>query len=360
MTINQHDSKQEITSQVQDAFQLNKILNISAGNTKQFYGRAIDAETLSLAEHSGIIEYEPSELYITARSGTKLNDIERIIKAENQIIPCEPPHFGANATLGGMIASGLSGPRRATAGAIRDCMLGTEIINGKGENLKFGGKVMKNVAGYDVSRLMCGALGTLGVLMTATLRLLPEPETEQTIVLSCSAEEAIKKMNTWASTSMPISANYYDGKNLYLRLSGSSTAVQTCINNIGGDKTNDNNAFWNDVKEQTTDFFRMNVPIWRISVAPNTAPIDISGACVMEWNGGLRWHATEENADSIRRKVEQVGGHATVFRQVNIETSTIENVFHPLPQTSLNLHQKLKQVFDPAGILNPGKMYAGL
>ena len=360
MHTNQADLVPEISSHVEEAFEKKKALRICAGNTKQFYGRPIEAETLSLAAHAGIIEYEPSELYITARSGTSLNEIERTLQAKNQIIPCEPPYFGANATLGGMIACGLAGPRRATAGAIRDCVLGTEIINGKGEHLKFGGKVMKNVAGYDVSRLMCGAFGTLGILMSITLRLAPKPETEQTIALSFNIEDAIKKMNTWANTSMPISANYYDEGKLYLRLSGSSSAVQTCIKTIGGEKIANSDAFWSSIKEQSTNFFQTTLPLWRISVSPNTAPLDISGSCAMEWNGGLRWYATEDSASNIRGKVERVGGQANLFRQAPTEDSPSETVFHPLPQASFNLHKKLKQVFDPGCILNPNKMYAGL
>ena len=360
MTNIQANLTHDISAKVEEAFQQTKNLAICAGNTKQFYGRVVEAESLCLSAHSGIIEYEPSELYITARSGTPLSEIENTIQAEKQMIPCEPPYFGANATLGGMVACGLSGPRRASAGAIRDCILGTEIINGKGEYLKFGGKVMKNVAGYDVSRLMCGAMGTLGILMSITLRLVPKPETEQTIVFSLTTEDAIHNMNTWANTSMPISANYYDGQDLYLRLSGSSSAVNTCIETIGGENIADSDVFWSNVKEQQTDFFNTDYPIWRISVAPNIAPLDISGAYVMEWNGGLRWYASQENANSIREKVEHVGGHATLFRQAPTNDSIVETVFHPLPLASLNLHQKLKQVFDPARILNPGKMYAGL
>ncbi len=360
MAETQGDLTQEICSQVNDAFQQNKKLKICAGNSKHFYGKTIEAETLSIAEHSGIIEYEPSELYITARSGTTLKEIESILHAENQMIPCEPPHFGANATLGGMVASGLSGPRRATAGALRDCILGAEIINGKGEYLKFGGKVMKNVAGYDVSRLMCGAMGTLGVLMSITLRLVPKPEMEQTIVVTCNANNAIQKMNAWANTPMPISGNYYDGNALHIRLSGSSSAIRACTEKIVGERVESSEIFWSNVKEQATEFFLTDNPIWRISVPPTTSPLNIHSPYVMEWNGGLRWYAAAEDTDNIRDQTQQAGGHATLFRRASINDSTFKDVFHPLPQTTFNLHKKLKQVFDPANILNPGKMYVGV
>jgi len=204
------DLAEEIASKVKDACLQKQPLNIKAGNTKQFYGRNIQAKTLSLAEHKGIIEYEPSELYISARSGTSLHEINKAIGNENQMLPCEPASFGNTSTLGGMIACGLSGPRRAYTGSVRDCILGTEVINGNGDSLRFGGRVMKNVAGYDVSRLMCGALGTLGVITSVTVRLLPKPEHEETIALTLKEAAAIKIMNQWANTPMPISATFYN------------------------------------------------------------------------------------------------------------------------------------------------------
>ena len=349
------DYRDEITSKLEDAFQQKQALQIKAGSTKQFYGRDIYAEELALTGHSGIIEYEPSELYITARSGTPLREIEQAIAEQQQILPCEPPYFGANATLGGTVACGLAGPRRVNAGSVRDCILGTEILNGKGELLRFGGKVMKNVAGYDVSRLMCGALGTLGVLMSVSLRLLPKPACEQTIVLTLDSNAAINKMNQWANTPMPISATFYDGHDLYIRLSSSLSAIEACKKVIGGESIDENDIFWTNIKEQTHDFFISDKPLWRISVPPNTETLNISGENAIEWNGALRWHKSDADENTIRTEVERVGGHATLFKG-----NSTDKIFHPLSKPSMKLHKKLKQVLDPVGILNPGKMFAEL
>ena len=346
------DIKEDVASRIKEAVGQGQALQILAGNTKDFYGRSIQAAPLSLVRHSGIIEYEPSELYITARSGTPLNDIERAIGKENQILPCEPPHFGTAATIGGMVAAGLSGPRRASSGAIRDCMLGAEIINGKGEYLRFGGKVMKNVAGYDASRLMCGALGTLGVLMSVTLRLLPQPQREQTVAVSMSPADAIQKMNAWARTPMPVTATFHDGNDLYVRLTGSPSAIEKCMDAIDGEPIDWGDIFWTNVKEQTHDFFLADAPVWKILVPPCADPLDIPGACVMEWNGALRWYATKAKVSVIRSTAEQAGGHACLFRG-----SATQQVFHPLPPALLAIHRRLKLAFDPKGILNPGKMY---
>ncbi len=349
------DCRDEIASKLEDAFQQKSAIHINAGNTKLFYGRNIQAEALELADHTGIIEYEPSELYIIARSGTPLREIEQAIAEQNQILPCEPPYFGSAATLGGTVACGLSGPRRINSGSVRDCILGTEILNGKGELLRFGGKVMKNVAGYDLSRLMCGALGTLGVLMSVSLRLLPKPACEQTIALTLDSNKAISKMNQWASTPMPISATFYDGHDLYIRLSSSTSAIEACKKEIGGESIEEQDIFWTNIKEQTHNFFNSDKPLWRISVPPNTETLNISGESVIEWNGALRWHISNVDENSIRTEARRVGGHATLFKG-----NTTDQVFHPLSKPSMKLHKKLKQALDPAGILNPGKMFAEL
>ena len=347
------DCNEEIASQVQDAFHSKTALQIQAGNTKAFYGRNIHGELLSLANHTGIIEYEPTELYMTARCGTPLREIEQTIDEQNQILPCEPPHFGSTATIGGMIAAGLAGPRRVFSGNVRDCMLGVEILNGEGQTLRFGGKVMKNVAGYDVSRLMCGALGTLGVLMSVTIRLLPKPTSEQTIALTMNSSSAIQKMNQWANSAMPITATFYDGNQLFIRISGSTSTIDVCRREIGGEIQNNNKNFWNTVKEQTHKFFNTKNSLWRISLPPSTKAFKINGNCAVEWNGALRWYDTTEDEKTIRTEAEQADGHACLFKG-----NTTEQVFHPLPDASMHLHKQLKHVLDPANILNPGKMFA--
>lgn len=347
------DFKTDIVSQVKEAFHSKQPQCIKAGNSKNFYGREIQGTALSLLNHAGITEYEPSELFITARSGTLLNEIEQIIAAEKQMLPFEPPHFGSTATIGGMIATGLSGPRRVSHGAVRDCILGVEIINGKGEVLKFGGKVMKNVAGYDVSRLMCGAMGTLGVLTSITVRLNPIPVCEHTIAIYMNSHEAILKMNELASSPIPITATFYDGSELYIRISGSLSTIEKCTEMIGGDEIDKADMFWANVREHTHEFFLTELPLWRISVPSCTDTLSIKGTHVMEWNGALRWYATKASADSIRAEAGRAGGHACLFRGINRK-----DVFHPLTPAIQLINRKLKQTFDPAGILNPGKMYA--
>ncbi len=327
-------------------------VQLHGGNTKAFYGRTIQATPLSLNPHSGITEYEPSELYITARCGTRLSEIEQVIEKEKQILPFEPPHFGTVATLGGAVAAGLSGPRRVSSGGVRDSILGAEIFNGTGEYLRFGGKVMKNVAGYDASRLMCGSLGTLGILMSVTLRLLPKPQNEQTAVIAESSSGAIQKMNAWALTPMPITATFHDGENLYVRMAGPASVIEKCTGSIGGELTDLGNRFWSEIKEQAHGVFLTDQPLWRIQIPPSTPPLDIAGPCAMEWNGALRWHATNTEASVIRRVANQAGGHASLFRGPEIK-----QIFNPLPPAVLELHKKLKRAFDPAGILNPGRMY---
>lgn len=346
------DTKETITARVRDAARHKTALQLLGGNTKAFYGRSIQATPLCLADYSGVVEYEPSELYITARCGTPLTAIEQTIGEEHQMLPFEPPHFGPAATLGGTVAAGLAGPGRASSGAVRDSMLGAEIINGKGEYLCFGGKVMKNVAGYDVSRLMCGALGTLGVLMSVTLRLLPKPRCEHTVVIAETPADAIHKMNAWARTPMPITATFHDGKRLYVRLTGSSSTVEKCRNEIGGERIEQSELLWTRVREQTHEAFASDAPLWRIRVPPSTGPLGITGPCAMEWNGALRWHATRTDASTIREITRQAGGQACQFRG-----PAIEDVFNPLPSELLRIHQRLKRAFDPEGILNPGKMY---
>jgi len=332
----------EIASEIESAYQSKTALQIQGGASKTFYGRPIGGQLLSVADHSGIVEYEPSELYIKAKNGTTLLEIENTISEKNQILPCEPPSFNSNATLGGVVASGLSGPRRAHSGSVRDCILGTQILNGKGELLHFGGKVMKNVAGYDASRLMCGALGTLGVLTEVTLRLLPKPEEELTLILKLSAEAAITKVNQWANSPLPISATFYDGQNLYIRLSGSQTSTTAALTTIGGESYPRHLEFWQSVKDQTHPFFHTDQSIWRISVPPSTPELSIAGEYIMEWNAGLRWYKSNLPDTELRNAVSNAGGHAT----------------YPISQATMNMHKNLKQIFDPAGILNPGRMFA--
>ncbi|MBN4069040.1 glycolate oxidase subunit GlcE [Beggiatoa alba] len=351
------DISLELQARVNDAMQNNTTLSIQGGNSKSFYGRITTGEIFNVSGNQGIIHYEPTELVITARAGTHLREIEQALAENNQLLAFEPPYYGNNATLGGTISCNLSGPRRAAAGAARDFVLGCKILNGKGEIICFGGEVMKNVAGYDVSRLMTGALGTLGVLLEISLKVLPKPEAEITLTLEYNTEKALAKLNRLSQINLPISASCYDGDRLFLRLSGTQGAVDTCKKAIGGEIFAENQALWQKIKEQQHGFFTTEEPLWRLSVAADSPSMNIEGKYLYEWNGALRWLVSNAPAETIRTAVEKSDGHATRYRGHN---KNCVDIFHPLPTSLLSIHKKLKQAFDPQGIFNPGRMYPGL
>ncbi|SDH92696.1 glycolate oxidase subunit GlcE [Nitrosomonas sp. Nm132] len=335
-----------------------KPLSIRGGNSKHFYGGRLTeqmCDTLNVATYSGLVNYEPSELVVTARAGTRLTDLETILSEHHQMLAFEPPHFGENATLGGCIATGLSGPRRAYTGAVRDFVLGVRILDGRGDDLHFGGQVMKNVAGYDVSRLMTGAMGTLGVLLEVSLKVLPTPPMEISLCMPMKESEAINKMHQWASKPLPISATcFYDG-NLFVRLSGAEAAVHAARIKIGGEEINQGELFWQRIREHTHTFFSSGTRLWRLSIKSSTPPLLLPGQQLIEWGGALRWLATDENLNEkrVRSQAEAAGGHATLFYGDKLSLQA----FHPLTTHMMALHQRLKQKFDPAGIFNPGRMY---
>ncbi|MBI3344883.1 MAG: glycolate oxidase subunit GlcE [Gammaproteobacteria bacterium] len=329
-------------------------LHIIGGNTKHFYGRATNGTPLPVREHCGIVSYQPSELVITARGGTPLSEIEAALDERRQMLAFEPPHFGADATVGGAIACGLSGPRRPYAGAVRDFVLGVKILNGKGEILKFGGEVMKNVAGFDVSRLMAGALGTLGVLLEISLKVLPKPQTELTLSFQTTAQEAIALLNTLNSRPLPLSAACHDGEILRVRLFGSDTAVRAAHRKIGGIVDDAGATFWERVREHKHGFFNDTAPLWRLSAPPAVLPLNLPGQWLIDWGGAQRWLKNPLPAEVIRETVARLGGHATLFRNGERKGQ----VFHPLPPAMLAIHKRLKSAFDPHGIFNPGRLYA--
>jgi glycolate oxidase FAD binding subunit len=350
------DRSAELVDHVRAAASASRTLRIVGGGSKTFFGRNTVADAvLDLSAHRGILNYEPEELVITARAGTPLVEIESALAERGQILPFEPPHYGANATLGGTIACNLSGPRRPFAGAARDYVLGVEIINGRGELLKFGGRVMKNVAGYDVSRLMCGAYGTLGVLLTVTLKVLPRYAQTITLGHELDAAEAIRTMNARAGQPLPITATAFDGATLYTRLEGTSTAVRAARQKLGGELHNDAE-FWANVREQRHGYFGDARALWRLSIAPTSAPLRLSGKTFFEWNGGLRWLFSEETPETIRSAARAAGGHATLFRG----DDRASEVFEPLPEPLAELQRNLKAAFDPAGLFNPGRPFAAM
>ncbi len=331
-------------------------LRICGGGSKSFYGRPVTGQSLDLSTYTGIVAYEPAELVITARAGTPLIEVEQALAEQGQMLAFEPPHFGPQATLGGTIACGFSGPRRPYAGAARDFMLGVTCLNGRGELLRFGGQVMKNVAGFDVSRLMVGALGTLGVLLGISLKVLPRPRAETTLAQYVSPLEAIELMNRWAGTPLPLSATAYHDARLYVRLSGAAAAVAEAAKRLGGETLDHGEEFWGDLREQRLAFFAGTEPLWRLSVPPALPSLSLAGETLVEWGGAQRWLKTQTTAEEVMRIATAHGGHATLFRGGDREGQ----VFTPLPPATLAVHRRLKAAFDPEGIFNPGAMYAEL
>jgi len=327
-------------------------LRIRGSGSKDFYGGIQQGEVLDTTRYAGIVEYAPEELVITARAGTLLHEIEAVLAERGQMLPFEPPHFGPRATLGGCVAAGLSGPRRASSGAVRDFVLGVRMMDGQGEALQFGGQVMKNVAGYDVSRLMAGSLGTLGLLLEVSLKVLPRPQTEATLQFEMNELQALEKMNRWAGLPLPISASCYHDHVLTIRLSGSQSAIQATHAKLGGQLLVADAEFWRSIREQTSRFFLDGTPLWRVSL-PSTATLQLPGKQLIEWGGALRWVLTEEEGGKVRALAEQARGQATLFRS----TGKPKFIFHPLPQPLLQLHQRMKRAFDPQGVFNPGRMY---
>jgi glycolate oxidase FAD binding subunit len=315
-----------------------------------------------LATHGyrGIIAYDPTELVITARCGTPLREIEAALAENNQMLAFEPPHFGAGATLGGMVASGLSGPRRQAVGAVRDFVLGAVLMDGKGEVLHFGGQVMKNVAGYDVSRLLTGSLGTLGLILEVSLKVLPKPFAETTVRLAMDQTQALQSVNAWGGQPLPISASAWHGGFLLVRLSGAQAAVKAAQQKIGGEIVPQADALWMSLREQTNIFFTPSADdasaLWRFSL-PSVAPaIDLAGDQLIEWGGAQRWLQSDADAATMRTVATRLGGHATLYRGGDKRVG----VFHPLAPAVSKIHRNLKNAFDPAGIFNPGRMYNDL
>ena len=347
---------QLLQSQVQEAAQEGRKLNIVGGDSKTSLARASSGETLDVSQHTGIADYDPRELVITARAGTPLQILEDTLAESNQMLAFEPPHFGEYATLGGTIACGLSGPRRPYAGSARDFVLGCKILNGKGDIMHFGGQVIKNVAGYDVSRLMTGAYGTLGILLELSLKVLPRPAATTTLFHECSETEAISFMSGLLSKALPADgACYYKGQ-CYVRLSGSEQAVIDAQKKLPGEHLSNYSQFWQRLREHELSFFSSNKPLWRIAVKPSTAPLPIDGEWLLDWGGAQRWLYSDNDASHIRAVVQQHGGHATLFRGGD----RYSEVFHPLSEPLKKLHQRLKHSFDPNNIFNPGRMYLGM
>jgi glycolate oxidase FAD binding subunit len=350
-------SLQPLIEKIRGAAAHGTALRLRGGGTKDFYGNEPRGELLDTRAYAGIVDYEPTELVVTARCGTSLSELEKKLEEAGQCLPFEPPHFGEGATLGGCVAAGLSGPRRASAGALRDFVLGAKIVDGRGRVLSFGGQVMKNVAGYDVSRVLAGSLGTLGLIAEISLKVLPRPPAERTVRLAMPQERALEALNRWAGQPLPISASAWREGELTLRLSGSPAALDPAAAAIGGETLEGaQTAFWPSIREHSHAFFTGPEPLWRIAVPSITAPLELPGRQLIEWGGGLRWLKSECDPRAVREAAKSAKGHATLFRAANKAVA----VFAPLEPIALHLHRELKAAFDPAGVLNPGRLYPEL
>ena len=347
------DDSAALLEQVSQALQNATPLRIQGSNSKVFLGRIVAGEVLDTRSHRGIVSYDPTELVITARCGTPLSELAEALDQAQQMLPCEPPSFGDDATVGGMIASGLSGPRRPWAGSVRDFVLGTRVITGHGKHLRFGGEVMKNVAGYDLSRLMAGSYGALGVITEVSLKVLPKPRQCLSISLEMDSDRALLRLAQWGQQPLPISAACHDGERLHLRLEGGEGSVATAHDRLGGERLE--TSYWTDLNEQRLRFFDEDQPIWRVSVPNNTPGLSLPGRQLIDWGGAQRWLKSDADASLIRAIVNEVGGHVTCYSH-----GLCDSPFQPLPETLLRYHRSLKQQLDPRGIFNPGRLYPEL
>lgn len=365
----QHDAAlQELIDRVREAAASNTPLAIRGGGTKDFLGGPIQGDLLPTAALRGISSYEPSELVVTARAGTPLHELEAVLAEQGQCLPFEPPRHGAGVTVGGMVAAGLSGPARASVGAVRDYMLGATLLNGRAEVLSFGGQVMKNVAGYDVSRLLAGSMGVLGVVLEVSLKVLPRPAATATLRFDMDQALALKKLNEWGGQPLPLNASAWWDGTLVLRLAGARAAVDAATRRLGGEVIPPEMAegFWRGLRDQSDEFFSQALQVvqaaghlWRVSV-PQTAPVlnlpEALGAnTLIEWGGAQRWLSTAEGDSAAEAAVVQAaqaaGGHAQILRGPRSGTTlTLDPVL-------LRIHRQLKHAFDPNGLFNRGRLH---
>ena len=347
------------TARISEAASAGGKLAIRGGGSKSFYGGPEDGEALDVGGYRGIVAYEPTELVVTARAGTPLTELAATLAEKGQWLAFEPPYFGPAATVGGMLASVLSGPRRQAVGAVRDFVLGVKLLNGLGEVLSFGGQVMKNVAGYDVPRLIAGSLGTLGVVLEVSLKVLPLPVAEKSLRFALDEAAALRRLNQWGGRPLPISASAWHDGILTLRLSGAAAAVAAAQRTLAGEVLEDAEAaaFWPSLREQTHAFFAGDAPLWRLSL-PSVAPPQALGPTLIEWGGAQRWLRAGD-ATAIRAAATQAGGHATLFRADDALKIAV-GVFQPLTEPLARIHRNLKRAFDPQAVFNPGRLYPGL
>jgi glycolate oxidase FAD binding subunit len=350
---------------LREAILAGRPLRITGHGSKDFYGGALQGEPLSTLSLAGVTAYEPSELFISVMAGTPLVQVENLLAQQRQRLAFQPPRFGGRGTVGGMVAAGLSGPSRAALGGVRDHVLGAVLLNGAGELLSFGGTVMKNVAGFDVSRVLAGSMGQLGLITEVTLKVLPLPAATATLRFEFDQAAALKAVNTWGGQPLPIEASaWWDGA-LLLRLAGAEAAVASACRKLGGDLIPGDLAdpFWTGLRDHGDEFFvgaeravAGGARLWRLSL-PGTAPaLKLHGEQLIEWGGAQRWVVTPMEPGAVREAASAVGGHATLFRALDKSPGA----FSPLSPALAAIHRRLKASFDPKGLFNPGRLYADL
>jgi glycolate oxidase FAD binding subunit len=377
MNPNNDPALQALIDRVQAARADKTPLNICGGGSKTFYGEWPQGITFDVTGLTGISSYEPSELVVTARAGTPLAELEAALAEKGQCLPFEPPRFGdhstgggtAGGTVGGMVAAGLAGPARAAMGGVRDYVLGAVLLNGRAEVLSLGGQVIKNVAGYDLSRVLAGSLGTLGVICEVSLKVLPVAPASLTLRVEADQASAIRRVNEWGGQPLPLNASaWWDGM-LVLRLSGAVAAVQAAHKTIGGEVVDAPMAaaFWQGLRDHADEFFvgaakavQSGAGLWRLSVPATTPPLKLPGEQLLEWGGAQRWICTSAPAALLRDAAAAAGGHAVLFRVGAKTTVALVSRFAPLKPPLDRIHHKMKLAFDPDGIFNPGRLYPGL
>lgn len=358
---------ERLVEQVRAAQADGSALLIRGGGTKDFYGGVLTGKPLELGALRGICSYEPTEMVITARAATPLHELEEALAERGQYLAFEPPRFGARGqtTVGGMVAAGLAGPARAAVGSVRDFVLGACVLNGRGELLRFGGQVMKNVAGYDAARLFAGSMGVLGVICEVSLKVLPVAASCQSMELDCEQAQALRLLHTWARSALPLNASAWHEGILRVRFCGAVAAVRLALERVKKDcavrilEQDVAQRHWEAQRDQTHEFFAKRddgaprPALWRLSVPATHPPLDLSGQILIEWGGAQRWYWTQVPAETVRETAARASGHASVFRAQTRSADFLA----PLPGPLERIHRALKQSFDPAGIFNRGRLY---
>ncbi|TQV86058.1 glycolate oxidase subunit GlcE [Exilibacterium tricleocarpae] len=356
------DSSGQLVEQVKTALAQGSSLNIIGRGSKAHLGRTASGSPLHLADHSGIVDYQPVELVVTARAGTPITEINDVLAEHNQMLSFEPPDCDGAASIGGTLACNLSGPGRPWGGSVRDMLLGIRLINGRGEHLRFGGQVIKNVAGYDASRLQAGAMGTLGVVTEVSLKVMPKPALTQTLVQQTDAAEAILIMNRLAGRSQPLTAACWLDGNLYVRLAGARAAVEAAAAQWSGERLDgDGGRFWEQLREQQLSFFAGPAPLWRFSLKPSAPHFLPQASWLLDWGGAQRWLRgdgldPEFDRGELEAAAVAGGGQVSLFRGGDRSGE----VFHTQTEMLQTIHKQVKAAFDPRGLFNPGRLYSWL